>query len=484
LQQLLEEVAPALKIIFSRSLEEGEVPMDWRTANVTPIFKKGVKADPGNYRPVSLTSVCCKVLESIIRDDLMEHLLRNNLMRESQHGFMARKSCTTNLLEFLETLTRTVDEGNAMDVIFLDFAKAFDKVPHRRLLAQLEAHGVKGKVLRWIGAWLSGRKQRVVLNGACSGWENVLSGVPQGSVLGPILFLVFINNLDAMAHLSTEIKKFADDTKLAQEIKSAADNGHLQASLDRLTEWAETWGMSFNVSKCKVMHIGQRNPGHEYTMMGKKLAATNEERDIGVTVSSSLRPSAQCNKAAGTATAVLGQISRAFHYRDRHTFVGLYKQYVRPHIEFAVQAWSPWTLQDREVLEKVQKKVVGMVSGLRGRTYEEKLEELGLTTLEERRHQADMVQVYKIVTGKDNVKGETWFKMAAEGAVRTRQAAGLMNILKPRTRLEIRSNFFSVRVIESWNDIPVKIKMSRTTGQFKRQYKLYRSGRPRHNDRS
>jgi hypothetical protein len=185
--------------------------------------------------------------------------------------------------------------------------------------------------------------------------------------------------------------------------------------------------MSFNTSKPKVMHAGQRNPGHEYTMSRRKLAATNEERDIGIivcsslrpsaqcskaagmatneerdigiTVSGSLRPSAQCCKAAGTVTAVPGQISRAFHYRDRHTFVGLYKQYVRPHVQFAVQAWSPWTLQDREVPEKVQKRAVGMVSGLKGRTYEEKLEELGLTTLEERRHQADMAQVYKIVTG-------------------------------------------------------------------------------------
>jgi hypothetical protein len=152
LQNLIEEVAPALKIIYERSLEEGEVPEDWKTANVTPIFKKGVKSDPGNYRPVSLTSVCCKLLESIIRDDIVHHLLQNKLLRSSQHGFMANKSCTTNLLEFLETLTSAVDEGDAMDVIFLDFAKAFDKVPHKRLMAQLKGHGVEGKVLKWIGS--------------------------------------------------------------------------------------------------------------------------------------------------------------------------------------------------------------------------------------------------------------------------------------------------------------------------------------------
>jgi hypothetical protein len=182
---------------------------------------------------------------------------------------------------------------------------------------------VKGKVLGWIKTWLERRRQRVVLNGACSSWEEVLSGVPQGSVLGPILFLVFINKLDTMAHLSTEIKKFVDDTKLGQVIRSQRDSICLQECLDKMTKWAEEWGMAFNVGKCKVMHVGPRNLGYEYSMGGTVLKTTVEERDIGVTVSSSLKPGAQCKKAARTALAVLGQVSRAFHFRDRFTFVNL-----------------------------------------------------------------------------------------------------------------------------------------------------------------
>jgi hypothetical protein len=276
------------------------------------------------------------VLESIIRDYLMGHLLDNKLLHPSQHGFMARKSCTTNFLEFFEIFTGAVDGGDAVDVIFLDFAKAFDKVPHRRLLVQLQAHGIGGSMLKWIEAWLSERKHRVVLNGTCSGWKGVLSGVPQGSLLGPILFLVFINNLVAMAQLITIIRKFADDTKLGQVIRSQANRDLLTQCLDRMTEWATEWGMAFNISKCKVMHLGPKNLCHTYTMSGADLSTTTEERDIGVTVSSNLRPGAQCAKAARKASAVLGQISRAFHYRDRHTFLNLYKQYVRPHLEFAV----------------------------------------------------------------------------------------------------------------------------------------------------
>ena len=146
--QLLQ--VPALVLIFRRSIQNGEVPEDWKCANVTPIFKKGSKSDPGNYRPVSLTSVCCKILESIIRDTVMEHLLENNLLYQSQHGFMPRKSCCTNLLEFFEAATKSVDAGNPFDVIFLDFAKAFDKVPRERLLEKIQAHGVRGNILAWI----------------------------------------------------------------------------------------------------------------------------------------------------------------------------------------------------------------------------------------------------------------------------------------------------------------------------------------------
>jgi len=165
LQELQDELAPALAVVFKKSLNAGVVPKDWLEANVTPIYKKGTKSPPGNYLPVSLTSVSCRVMESILRDEITEHLAKNKLIKGSQHGFMKDRSCVSNLLEFLEKATTVVDEGEGFDVIYLDFAKAFDKVPKERLLRKVRAHGVRGRVLAWIRSWLSGRKQRVVLNG-------------------------------------------------------------------------------------------------------------------------------------------------------------------------------------------------------------------------------------------------------------------------------------------------------------------------------
>ena len=221
---------PLVKI-FKKSINQGVVPNDWKLANVAPIFKKGNRNMCCNYRPISLTSTVCKVMESCIREGLIEHLYEHQLLQPSQHGFMSNKSCLTNLLELLEDVTKYIDDGHPVDIIYLDFAKAFDKVPHKLLIEKLRKKGIIGQLSDWIENWLSSRKQRVIINGNFSEWKDVLSGVPQGPVLGPLLFLIYIDDLDN--GLKSKILKFADDTKCFRRINKAEDQTILQSDLNR-----------------------------------------------------------------------------------------------------------------------------------------------------------------------------------------------------------------------------------------------------------
>ncbi|CAM5165119.1 unnamed protein product [Natator depressus] len=295
LKELKCEIAELLTMVCNLFFKLASVPNDWKIANVMPIFKKDSRGDPGNYRPVSLTSVLGKLVETIVKNKIVRHIEEHNFLCKSQHGFCKGRSCLTNLLEFFEGVNKHEDKGDPVDIVYLDFQKAFDKVPHQRLLRKLSCHGIRGKILSWIENWLKDREQRVGINGKFSEWRGVTSGVPQGSVLGPILFNLFINDLEK--GVNREVAKFADDTNLLKIVKTKADCEELQKDLTKLSDWATKWQMKFNVDKCKVMHIGKNNLHYTYNMMGANLATTNQEKDLGVIVDSSLKTSTQCAAA-------------------------------------------------------------------------------------------------------------------------------------------------------------------------------------------
>ena len=260
---------------------------------------------------------------------MVEFLLKHKLINTYQHGFLKARSYLTNILGFLEEITKWVDDGLLVYFVYLYFQKAFDKAPHQRFLLKLKAHGIGNDVINWIEKWLTHRRQRVTVDGEISNWKYVLSGVPQGSVLGPILFLIYINDLED--DISSKVLKFADDTKLFRKVTTVTYKQSLQDDLDKLVKLLEKLQMLFNFGKCKCIHIGHGNMDEEYKMGDAVLGRTTQEKDSRITFSSDMKVSEQCGIAAAKGNQILGLIRRNIMYKEKHLIVSLYKAIVRPH---------------------------------------------------------------------------------------------------------------------------------------------------------
>ena len=328
------------------------------------------------------------------------------------------------------------------------------------------------------------------IEGEFSDWVSVLSSVLQGSVLGGILFNLFVDDIDdAIRDLLTLIFKFADDTKLAKIIRNIQDAIQMQKNLDDLSRWAEKWKMAFNAKKCKVIHYGTRNIRFEYRLGGCVIESVGEEMDLGVWMEADMRPTKQCKMAAQTANWALGQLTKSFHYRKASCLVPLYKQFIRPKLEHAVGAWSPWLEGDKEALERIQKRLVRSISDKRGETYEERLRSIGLTTLEERRERGDMIETFRTINGLNKVDKATWFNFRDSTNMRaTRSTVSVGDegqqdrtdvLFMGNVRLDSRKNFFTVRVIGKWNQIPDIVKGQKSLNAFKNKYDEWRESERR-----
>ncbi|MGL5756646.1 MAG: reverse transcriptase domain-containing protein, partial [Paraclostridium sp.] len=424
--------------LYQTSLTERRLPQDWKTAVVVAIHKSGSRNKATNYRPVSLTSVLCKCLERIIRGRICQHLAENSLLNPAQHGFVKQRSCLTNLLSFLDEVTGRLDAGMKVEVCYLDFSKAFDSVCHELLLRKLEGFGIAGDVKEWIAQFLK-RDFCVKVGNSISAPAVITSGVPQGSVLGPLLFLLFVNDLTDS--LRNPAFMFADDVKIA--------GINLEYDIQVVKKWSKKWDLPLNQEKCQILglteELGEGEP-RSYRM-------ASEVKDLGVVITNDFKVARQCEFVANKARRELFRVRTAISCRKPDIFLPLYKTIVRPHLEYCVQAWSPYMRKDIEHLEKVQKLATRMIEGQKGKPYDQRLRDLNLFSLERRRIRGDLIETFKIVKGLSGIKFETLFSFLPDNRTR----GHCLRLQRNHSKGGIRTNFFSNRVIPLWNKLPEEV---------------------------
>ena len=451
-------LSPFLADFFNLLLRKGSLPNDWRDADVIPIHKSGSFASPNNYRPISLTSSICKIFERIVHCRILSYLMKNKLLASSQHGFLPRKSCLTAHLECLEKVTQLLDSGKPVDMIYFDFRKAFDSVPHQRLLAKLKCYGISGSLLRWISSFLTARRQRVVLRNEHSGWLPVESGVPQGSVLGPLLFLMYVNDVDSILS-ECQITKFADDLKIYAEISDRS----LQSSIDGILAWASTWLLKVHPEKCNVLHFGHNNSKVTYCLGDAFMNQKNQVRDLGIFVDDSLKWSQHCIHIAKRAHRLLTIIGKTFISRNPVIILKMYKALVLPVLDYLSPIWSPYLKRDIETIEKVQRRLTRFFPGIRKLSYRDRLSSLGLKSLQTRRLRQDLIIVFKIVHGFLDVPFDDFFTFCPS-LHKTRGHPYKLYV--QNVHLNCRKHFFSQRSVLVWNELPDHIVVNGRVSSF------------------
>ena len=494
------------------------VGKDWKRANVVPVYKKGSKASVENYRPISLTSLVMKIFEKMIRDELMMRC--ESMLGKSQHGFLPNKSCTTQLINFADNVSQALNQSIRTDIVYFDFAKAFDSVNHDIILRKLKYRfKIDGTMLKFLVNYLKDREQCVQIAGKKSKNAHVRSGVPQGSILGPLLFVLFIDDMPDVISKDTHIALYADDTKIWRQIRTWQDHIALQIDIDALNTWSVENKMKFHPQKCKVVPVTPPGKGLKdlfnkifplrktffYKLAGSELEYVQEEKDLGVIVTSNFMWDRQVEALLSKASSRLGLLKRTIHFikcqKQKRAF---YLAIVRSQFEHCVQVWRPSSETQINKLERIQRRAVKWILSEEGHSYNDveylmRLRDLDLFPLRERFIISDLILFFDIFNGQsclelpshikhlsheertrlrpmiippNNLEGENSEYLKLN---RLRQSRNDSRSLK--SEVNAKSPSFKVsffyRTVQEWNCLPSEVKEITSKALFKERLVQY-----------
>ena len=467
--------------MWTKSFQSGVVPQEYKIQRITPIFKKGQKTKAENFRPVSLTAHSIKIFERILRAKLTHYFESNCLLNPNQHGFRQQRSCATQLISHTNNVFSNLVEGNDVDCIYLDYAKAFDKVDHNILIRKLKLYGVTEKYLTWITSFLKGRSQTVVLNGINSYSSSVKSGVPQGTVLGPLLFIVYINDLSNLINNDTKILTFADDTKIISKISNVSDYENLQKNLNSIIEWSSVNNMELNNKKFELichktkqtnnnLELLQSLPFHNqhttYTTSDSTIISPSPKvRDLGIIIDSNLNWELHIQNVCQKSKQLCAWILSVFYTRDKCTMMILFNSLVRSKIEYCNEVWSPYKIKDINKVEQIQRSFTSRIKGMNELNYWERLEKLEILSLQRRRERNIILHIWKIKNKINPNSINIEFKLHA-------RSSAIRALIKPLPKIKGKlltqyDESFVIKSARLWNVLPPRLTHVNNVDVFK-----------------
>ena len=479
-----------LKLFWQKSLDTGEIPLSYKKQTIIPLHKKGPKTLPENFRPVSLTPHEIKIIERVLREIFTEHLEYNNLINTNQHGFRRNYSCSTQLLSYTNYILSNAIEDNEVDTLYLDYSKAFDKVDHGLLIKKLFHYGIKEKYLKWLIDFLANRTQTVLVNNCYSYPVTVKSGVPQGSVLAPLLFVIYNNDIpNAIDNNSnSQVFTFADDTKLASKISSVNDQLNLQNNLNRIIEWSTSNNMELNRKKFELISHKLMPESEERTFFkdlpffndyqiyqtsdNTTLLPSSHVRDLGIFLDDNLEWGFHYNTISKKAKQISSWVLNTFYTRDSNTMITLFNSLVRPIVEYCCEVWSPFLIKDIISIEKIQRSFTHKIYGMKDLNYWQRLKSLNIMSLQRRREKLILIHVWKI---KNKLFPNTIgldFKLH-------KRSNTVQAVVKPLPKvngkllkgklLKKYEGSFVINAAKLWNILPAPLTHSTSLGSFKFQ---------------